>query len=408
LGATVAVAISLGTLLERYKHKKKQQEKESLSPQAPPSTRCVRMDRNAQADSDIQTEGEQHDAAVAAKSFDPSRQQPKHLVVMVHGLHGSCGDFTYMSEQLQAKFGGDVLPHAASCNSGFLLTHEGIDVGGRRLAEEVEEITEEYPSLEKISILGHSLGGLYSRYCVGVLFKHGVFDRLKPVNFITLASPHVGSRRSSRGWINPIISTFTRTVLSATGRQLMLEDGVDGGSDPLLVEMSKPESEFYQALTKFERRVLYANVLNDLQVPYPTSAIVHRNPYTGTKPKCLAEYPHIVADQQHAAVLDETWIGNDSNNNKNGGSSSSSSNQPPVLQGGEPTQDQQQQTLLFSKDDKGTPLRTILQNLQTLNWERVDVFFAGLFAHEKVVVKRGWMPDGGADIVSHMIDNLKC
>lgn len=63
--------------------------------------------------------------------------------------------------------------------------------------------------LKKISFVAHSLGGLVARYAVGKLYekpgeanslespskaKSGVIAGLEPMNFITFATPHLGSR----------------------------------------------------------------------------------------------------------------------------------------------------------------------------------------------------------------------
>lgn len=48
-----------------------------------------------------------------------------------------------------------------------LQTFDGIDSCGDRLALEIQQKVAEYPSLEKISLLGHSMGGLLVRYAAG-------------------------------------------------------------------------------------------------------------------------------------------------------------------------------------------------------------------------------------------------
>ena len=66
--------------------------------------------------------------------------------------------------------------------------------------------------MKKISIVAHSLGGLVARYAIGRLFEpnsrikfsggnirddgerlEGLIAGLEPMNFITFASPHLGS-----------------------------------------------------------------------------------------------------------------------------------------------------------------------------------------------------------------------
>jgi triacylglycerol esterase/lipase EstA (alpha/beta hydrolase family) len=62
---------------------------------------------------------------------------------------------------------------------------------GVRLAQEINNhITQYCPgnSLNKISIISHSLGGLISRAAIPYLEEH----RSKLFNFITLSSPHMG------------------------------------------------------------------------------------------------------------------------------------------------------------------------------------------------------------------------
>ena len=70
-----------------------------------------------------------------------------------------------------------------------------------------------HPSLQKISFVGHSLGGLIARYAVASLYEQespqnsddtcdkGLIEEpkeriggLEPVCFITSATPHLGSR----------------------------------------------------------------------------------------------------------------------------------------------------------------------------------------------------------------------
>lgn len=66
--------------------------------------------------------------------------------------------------------------------------------------------------LKKISFVAHSLGGLVARYAIGKLYeqpgeadsldspskdksgKGGEIAGLEPMNFITFATPHLGSR----------------------------------------------------------------------------------------------------------------------------------------------------------------------------------------------------------------------
>lgn len=74
----------------------------------------------------------------------------------------------------------------------------------------IEEINRR-PYIKKISFVAHSVGGLVARYAIGRLYKPpkrtsentpqtlddnniGTIHGLEAVNFITVASPHLGSR----------------------------------------------------------------------------------------------------------------------------------------------------------------------------------------------------------------------
>ena len=83
---------------------------------------------------------------------------------------------------------------------------------GERLANEVLSVVEQRRGVKMISIVAHSLGGLVARYAIGRLYEcgnrtkcsvgnnreqveclEGLIAGLKPMNFITFASPHLGS-----------------------------------------------------------------------------------------------------------------------------------------------------------------------------------------------------------------------
>jgi esterase/lipase superfamily enzyme len=69
---------------------------------------------------------------------------------------------------------------------------------------QVLDVISRKPELTKVSFLAHSVGGLAARYAIAKLYRHpdSTFDRkaegticgLEAVNFITVATPHLGSR----------------------------------------------------------------------------------------------------------------------------------------------------------------------------------------------------------------------
>ncbi len=63
----------------------------------------------------------------------------------------------------------------------------------------MEEIKRCQASKIFISVIGHSLGGIYGRCLIGLMMEEGLFNPdvprpIIPLNYISLATPHLGSR----------------------------------------------------------------------------------------------------------------------------------------------------------------------------------------------------------------------
>ncbi|KAJ1499323.1 hypothetical protein HMI54_011883 [Coelomomyces lativittatus] len=104
--------------------------------------------------------------------------------------------------------------------------------------------------------------------------------------------------------------------MNASGKQLMLEDDA---TNPILRQMTQPGSSFMKALAMFKQRVTYANVSNDIQVPFSTSAILPYNPYKRHK-RCMVSsrryYRVLEDDIEHP--LESYFTFNGSQSSKNG------------------------------------------------------------------------------------------
>lgn len=88
-----------------------------------------------------------------------------------------------MSQALQKKDPTLHILIAKSNNGNF--TYDGIDIGGERICEEIEEeikkLAREGEEIAKLSLVGYSLGGLIARYTVGLLYSKGLFNTIKPM-----------------------------------------------------------------------------------------------------------------------------------------------------------------------------------------------------------------------------------
>ena len=151
--------------------------------------------------------------------------------------------------------------------------------------------------ITSISFVAHSLGGLTQTYAIAYIHKHSpeFFKKIKPINFVTLASPFLGLSNE-----NPIYVKFALNfgLVGRTGQDLGLTwraptmvrsgwgamiggigtDGhraqrqLDPGSKPLLRIL--PSGPAHQVLKMFRNRTVYSNVVNDGIVPLRTSCLL--------------------------------------------------------------------------------------------------------------------------------------
>ncbi|KAF5175427.1 alpha/beta-Hydrolases superfamily protein [Thalictrum thalictroides] len=198
---------------------------------------------------------------------------PEHLVIMVNGIIGSASDWKYAAEQFVKKLPDKVIVHRSERNSST-LTFDGVDLMGERLAEEVLSVVKRRPGVQKISFVAHSLGGLVARYAIGRLYEPlsdtkssvltennsseqqssisilsqehppgGRIAGLEPFNFITFATPHLGSRGNKQlpllcglPFLERGASQTAHWIAGRTGKHLFLTDN-DDGKPPLLLRM---------------------------------------------------------------------------------------------------------------------------------------------------------------------------
>ncbi|KAF8108039.1 hypothetical protein N665_0115s0051 [Sinapis alba] len=331
--------------------------------------------------------------------FPGERSEPTHLVVMVNGLIGSAQNWRFAAKQMLKKYPQDLVVHCSKRNHST-QTFDGVDVMGERLAEEVRSVIKRHPSLQKISFVGHSLGGLIARYAVACLYEQESrqdlpqnseepkerIGGLEPVYFITSATPHLGSRGHKQVPLFSGSRTLERLAtrmswcLGKTGKHLFLADG-DDGKPPLLLRMvtDRRNLKFISALRCFKRRIAYANTSFDHLVGWSTSSIRRRSELPKLQRGPVNDkYPHIVnveapgTSRNHEEVRSET--------NSNGSNN-------------------------FDMEEE------MIRELTKMSWERVDVSFRGtvqrFLAHNTIQVKTKMINSAGADVIQHMIDNFE-
>ncbi|KAI8567806.1 hypothetical protein RHMOL_Rhmol02G0150300 [Rhododendron molle] len=393
------------------------------------------------------------------------KDEPDHLLVLVHGIMASPSDWIYVEAELKRRLGRNFLIYASSCNT-FTKTFAGIDGAGKRLADEVMQVVKRTDSLKRISFLAHSLGGLFARYAISELYSpaalstdecdevpgstnsksktaspsgRGLVAGLEPVNFITLATPHLGVRGKKQGCIAVVLMTFGSGFLSClvrivvavscggtlcskkrgrllplllgflileklapsiasifvgrTGSQLFLTDGKPN-KPPLLLRMASDcdDGKFISALGAFRCRILYANVSYDHMVGWRTSSIRRETELFKPPRQSLNGYKHVVDVEYYPPV------------------SSDGPHFPPeaakakaAAQNAPNTENTVEYHEIMEEE--------MIRGLQQLGWKKVDVSFHSaiwpFFAHNNIHVKNEWFHNAGAGVVAHVADSLK-
>ncbi|GLU15996.1 hypothetical protein SLE2022_324460 [Rubroshorea leprosula] len=346
-----------------------------------------------------------------AVDFAGERRNPTHLVIMVNGIMGSAQNWKFAARQFLKEYPADLIVHCSESNCQMLTLH-GIDVMGERLANEVVSVIKRHPSVLKISFICHSLGGLIGRYAIARLYEPdvtrelsqgngasrsdhqgyslpegklgGKIAGLEPMNFITSATPHLGS------WGHKQVpmfcgfytlekgATHTSWFLGRTGKHLFLTDR-DKGQHPLLLQMVRDceDLKFISALRAFRHRVAYANARFDHIVGWSTSSIRHQNELPKIKHlQGSDKYPHIVnIEVSKISTSDE-----------------------------EPLEAETNGCNKLNMEEE------MIRGLTKVSWERVDVNFKGskqrFFAHNTIQVKSYCINYDGADVIQHMVDNF--
>ena len=145
-----------------------------------------------------------------------------HIVVLIHGLDGFSSDMDFIATRLRERYGTRRLRIFAPTANHY-KTYDGILNGATRILQQLILELGRIRDLEGgnccfLSVIGHSLGGMYGRCLIGLLHEEGLIPTiLKPVNFITLATPHLGSREHSKYLGDKVTSMVLGSFIGLTG-----------------------------------------------------------------------------------------------------------------------------------------------------------------------------------------------
>uniref|UniRef100_A0A0E0IPE6 DUF676 domain-containing protein n=1 Tax=Oryza nivara TaxID=4536 RepID=A0A0E0IPE6_ORYNI len=349
---------------------------------------------------------------VSRSSFMEKSQRkrgPDHLLILVHGIIASPSDWTYGEAVLKKRLGDNFFIYASSSNI-YTKTFDGIDVAGRRLANEVLDVIQKMAGLRKISFLAHSLGGLFARYAISILYSTAMKDAsqsaaciapttegseklectsglgaiagLEPINFITLATPHLGVRGKNQlpflqglSILEKIAAPLAPLVVGRTGAQLFLTDG-EPSKPPLLLQMASDHED---------KKFIYgrmANIFNKKR----------KRPYKGPSHRSLDGYKHIV-NMEYCSPI------------------SSDGPHFPLQAARAKEAAQSRPNKENTKEYHQMMEEEMIHGLQRVGWKKVDVnFHTALwpyFAHNNIHVKNEWLHNAGAGVIAHVADSIK-
>lgn len=138
-------------------------------------------------------------------------------------LWGNPNHMNNIAKTLRAQHSPDELYLLLAKRNSGSFTYDGIELGGERVCAEIIEelrmIENNGGKIKKLSVVGYSLGGLVSRYAVGLLYAKGILDSVECV-VSTHASISTPGQRKNHQWLMPESRTL-RPLLrrtSACGR----------------------------------------------------------------------------------------------------------------------------------------------------------------------------------------------
>jgi len=327
-----------------------------------------------------------------------------HLVVLVNGLWGQAKHWDTMKNALYSSLGSEKYSIHASRANQLFATYDGIDACGRRLADEIQELAAgSSRNLKKISIIGHSMGGLISRNAIAKLFDRGsgTVCGLEPQHFITLATPHVGFDHKHEsaglpltswvsryvplggetigGFLDSVAPSIASTFLGKAGAEFFHRDDTDDFS--IVYKMSfdhEDEQELYvTSLKSFKTRTVYANMSGDHLVGWENSSLRTKEEQRNLKIVYNEAMPVGVVRED---PLECAW-----SNSEALVSSSKQIRHPEAVH---------------------ERIEVALDNLRRIGWRRIDVCYHGSFvpflSHQHIMVQRPFINSVGYSTVQHL------
>lgn len=226
--------------------------------------------------------------------FDVSSRASRHLVVFVHGYKGRPADMNTLKGAL-LDYEPRVQTLSPDCNVD--RTDEDIGVQGERLADEVMTYLSKStlgPKIERISFIGHSMGGLVIRASLPFFFEF----RPRLHTLMTFNTPHLGFVEQSSAFIDTGLWLANIFQASTSLKQVSMQDSPDL-QEQFLYRLSE-----YEGLQWF-KHVYLVGSYQDSYTPVESALI--EIPETVTSPQFASMAQSIVSCVQHLYRLDVSY-----------------------------------------------------------------------------------------------------
>lgn len=106
-------------------------------------------------------------------------------MLKLYSLWGNPNHLEAMARSLRDKYPQEALHILVAERNSGNFTYDGIELGGERVCQEIEEEIEKLAKagqqIKRLSMIGYSLGGLVARYAIGLLHSKGIFEKITPV-----------------------------------------------------------------------------------------------------------------------------------------------------------------------------------------------------------------------------------
>lgn len=216
--------------------------------------------------------------------------KPAHLVIITHGIFSNVtADMLYLKDTLESRSDENLLIRGHAGNAA--KTDKGVKRLGMGVGSYVISLIDADVDhkIDKISFVGHSLGGnvqLYALKYILLIKGSDYFSKrnIQPVNLVCMASPILGVLNDMSFLISWFLDFGT---LGRTGRDLTLLRKIPSISD-LKIEDEKakrdmlkpiletiPDEPLQSFMASFMNLTVYANAVNDGIVPLRTAALLY-------------------------------------------------------------------------------------------------------------------------------------